>query len=254
MTSAYIVTGTTRGIGRALADAVVHRGHLLFSISRAPESQAPARRNYTCDLRDAEQAGKVMTRIMQDVPSSCGDVVLINNAGVLTPMGFLDRHAPDRIADAMHVNLMAPVLLMIGFIRESAGWRAARRIINISSGAGWHPYAGWAIYCASKSALNMITRCVALEQQARPEGVTVSAVAPGVVDTDMQSLIRGAEDADFPARPRFTRMKDENRLASPEHVAGLILDLDAGGQFGSGGLYDLRKVEWRDGKPFMPDR
>jgi benzil reductase ((S)-benzoin forming) len=248
--SAYIITGTTRGIGRALAEEIVRRGHTAFCISRTPETQSPDRRNYTCDLRDPDQIGEVMHRVMHDLRDAyCRDAVLINNAGMLAPIGSLEKSTFAQMADSMHVNLMAPILLMSWFIRESDAWSIPRRIINMTSGAAGHAYAGWSLYCAAKAAMNMITRCTALEQSNRPDGAAISAVAPGVVDTDMQALIRDASDTDFPARSRFLKLRDEGRLVSPAQVAALILDLDAGGWFQSSGVYDLRDVEWVQGKP-----
>ncbi|RJQ70536.1 MAG: SDR family NAD(P)-dependent oxidoreductase [Desulfobacteraceae bacterium] len=252
MSAAYIVTGTTRGIGQALAEEIALRGHMLFCISRAPEMQTGGRRNYMCDLRDPGETSKVMSRLMNDVPhASCSDVVLVNNAGTLAPIGFLENHTPVQMSDPMQVNLMAPAVLISSFIRESDRWGASRRIINITSGAALHPYAGWSLYCAAKAALNMLTRCAALEQEIRPNGVSICAVAPGVVNTGMQALIREAKDTDFPARARFLKMRQEGRLAEPAKVAALILDLDAGGKFQPGGIYDLRRVEWKEGKPHI---
>jgi benzil reductase ((S)-benzoin forming) len=95
----------------------------------------------------------------------------------------------------------------------------------------------------------MITRCAALEQSEGPGGVSISAIAPGVVDTDMQAQIRASNEADFPARSRFVQMRAEGRMPTSAQVAALILDLDADGQFRNGGIYDLRDAVNCDGKP-----
>jgi benzil reductase ((S)-benzoin forming) len=250
--TAYIVTGTTRGIGRALADKILRRGHMLYCISRAPEMPATDRRNYTCDLRDAHAVSKVMHRLMHDVShGGPGDVVLVNNAGMLNPIGSLENHESEKLAQALSVNLTAPAMLMSIFIRQSLDRAGSRRIINITSGAALQPYAGWSLYCAAKAGLNMLTRCAALEQTTCPNGVSVVAVAPGVVNTDMQRLIRTTGESDFPSRPRFIKLKEEGLLEDPARVAGLILDLDAGGKFQSGGIYDLRMVQRRNGELFI---
>lgn len=251
----YIVSGTTRGIGKALADAITARGQRLFSISRAPEGPVAGGWNFTCDLRFAERIDQAVTRLsamLQD--ERCRDVVLICNAGVLGPVGFVDRLSPERMAEHVQVNLLAPLQLMGRFIDIGAAWSCPRRIVLITSGAGRHPYAGWSLYCAAKAGLDMAMRCIVLEQGTRPDGVAVCAVAPGVVATDMQKEIRNADDADFPQRSRFIQFQESGGLVSPQQVAETLLDLDGSGQLVSGGLYDLRDVNREGGTPTIAPR
>lgn len=253
--SVYIVTGTTRGIGRALALEILRRGHRLFSISRAADTVTAQWRNYRCDLRRAEQVAVVMSRLLDQIPfEACKDAILINNAGVLTPIGPLDKTEPADMEASIQVNLMAPLRLMTLFLQAAGRFHGARRIINITSGAGHHPYAGWGLYCAAKAALNMLTRCGGLEQRRRSDPVGICAVAPGVVATDMQSDIRRAAEIDFPERPRFVRLADSGGLLDPDEVARLILDLDETGQFLSGQIYDLRDATWSDGRPIISSK
>jgi benzil reductase ((S)-benzoin forming) len=248
--STYIITGTTRGIGRALAQTVLDRRQLLLSVSRAPETHDDRRYNFRCDLRCPEQIRNTVTRLMAVATGgSSEELILINNAGVLTPIGPIEKAADDRIEEHLAVNLQAPTLLVAHFIRSSANFPGRRRIINITSGAGEHAYAGWALYCATKAALNMLTGCVALEQHGRERPVSICAVSPGVVETDMQRTIRLTSEADFPARERFEQLHTAGRLERPEHAARLILELDADGLLENGGLYDLRDVRKRlDGR------
>ncbi len=246
--SAYIVTGTTRGLGRALARAVRERGKLLFTISRSPQVHEGRWHNYACDLRQPDQIQRAMADLMQAIGRErCHDILLINNAGVLSPIGPIENAADDRIEGHFAVNLQAPALLIAHFIRAAGRFSGRRRIINITSGAGENAYAGWAPYCAAKAALNMLTACVALEQSEQERPVSICAVAPGVVDTDMQLEIRRTSRAEFPKRKKFQELYASGRLAAPEQVAHLILDLDEGGLLASGALYDLRDVRPRPG-------
>ena len=73
----------------------------------------------------------------------------------------------------------------------------ARRVVNISSGAASSPYAGWSVYCASKAGLDHFTRCVGLEQRGQAFPVTCIALAPGVIDTGMQEVIRASRGGIF---------------------------------------------------------
>ena len=252
---ACIVTGTTRGIGKALADEIIARGHALFSISRAADSREGVRRNYQCDLRDAEHLEQVMGRVLNDIPyGDCRKVILINNAGVLKPIKFSEQLSSEEIDAHLQVNLRAPFLLLALFSRATRDFNGERRVINISSGAGRHPYAGWSLYCATKAAMDMMTRCVALENRALANPLHIAAIAPGVVDTDMQNDIQQADSGAFPQRPKFVQLRDSGSLPSAQKVARLILDLDAADQFLPDGLYDLRDVQWQASSPTIRPR
>ena len=74
-----------------------------------------------------------------------------------------------------------------------------KRVVSISSGAGKKPYPGWGAYCTAKAGLDMLTRCVGVEQMNQPHPVEIYSIAPGVVDTDMQREIRAASRSGLPA-------------------------------------------------------
>ncbi len=105
--------------------------------------------------------------------------------------------------------------------REGAG-----TLVNISSGAATNPYEGWAAYCASKAAVDQLTRVVALEEARH--GLAAYAVSPGLVDTEMQAAIRATDPASFPQVDRFRRAATEHRFNSPAWVAEHILALAFG--------------------------
>jgi benzil reductase ((S)-benzoin forming) len=248
----YIVTGTTRGIGYALANTILDRGYRLFSLSRASDSKSDRHQNFHCDLSRSQHIRRVMARVISAVESfDCHALVLINNAGVLGPILPLGNINDKDIVTHLHTNLAAPVQLISSFISATPDSIASRRIINITSGAARHAYAGWSLYCASKAALNMITACVGLEQKGHASPIHICAVAPGVVDTDMQRQIREARPEHFPMQQRFLAMHADGALRKPEKAAEMILDLDLSGQFISGGIYDLRHVTRKDGRPVI---
>jgi benzil reductase ((S)-benzoin forming) len=99
-------------------------------------------------------------------------------------------------------------------------------LVNISSGAATKAYEGWAAYCASKAAVDQLTRVVALEE-ARHD-LSAYSLSPGIVDTDMQTAIRGADPASFPERDRFRRFAELQQFNSPGWVGDHILRLAFG--------------------------
>lgn len=239
----YIVTGTTRGLGQAIADLIVHNGDQLLTLSSAADHVRANWNNIECDLRASETVVPCLKRLLsKGIHSSTDHLVLINNAGVLAPIGGLGQIREDHIQDHLVVNQVAPALLMSAFIRLTLHFSGKRRIINISSGAARHPYAGWSLYCASKAALEMMTLCVASEQKGAVDPVSVCAVSPGKVATDMQVMIRHSDPARFPAQPKFVQAKLSGELVHPEVAARQLLSLDRGGQLKDGGIYDLRNA------------
>jgi NAD(P)-dependent dehydrogenase (short-subunit alcohol dehydrogenase family) len=114
--------------------------------------------------------------------------------------------------------------------------------VNISSGAGRRPVQGWAAYCAAKAALDMATRVVALEAQARRKPVEAVSLAPGVIDTAMQGEIRGTSAEQFADVERFRAMKAEGKLRDAGDVAADILRLEAQGRLVGDAVLDLREL------------
>ena len=230
----YVVTGTTNGLGAALAARLAaDPGVELVRISRREA-------DIVADLADtaaAQSAADALERRIAGRPFA--KAVLVNNAGVVAPVGPLDRVEAGALAANLAVNLVAPLLLMRGFLRATAHV-PVRRVINISSGAGRRPIAGWGAYCAAKAGLDMASRVAALELQSR--GVDVVSLAPGVIDTPMQALVRGASAEDFADVERFRRMKAEGTLRPAADVAADILRLEAAGRLTGEAVLDLREL------------
>jgi NAD(P)-dependent dehydrogenase (short-subunit alcohol dehydrogenase family) len=167
---------------------------------------------------------------------SCEIALLVNNAGALQPMGPLHRQDPSVVAHAIALNVAAPLALSAAFVRAAAEG-ADRRILHVSSGAGRKPYPGWAVYCASKAALDHHARSVAAD--AVP-GLRICSLAPGVIETAMQAEIRASALADFPLRERFEAMHREGALLAPTDVAARVVAFLLHEAFGREPVADLR--------------
>lgn len=240
----YIVTGTTRGLGAALADRIAEdAGNELIALGRAPDAPIPGGSRLQVDLEDTAALEAAFDRIEQRIRGKRYErAVLINNAGMVTPVGPLENADPRELERNLVVNLVAPLLLMRRFLRATEGHALLRRIINVSSGAARRPIAGWAAYCAAKAGLEMASRVVALDAQARHKPVEIASLAPGVIDTGMQATVRGAPREDFPDLDRFLALQAEGKLRSAGDVAREILRLEAEGRLAGEVVLDLREL------------
>ena len=172
------------------------------------------------DVTDAP----AIDRFVHDVVERFGAIDLwVNNAGVLPPIGALREANPEELRHHFEVNVLGVALGSAAYARHVRGHEGGGVLVNISSGAAATVYVGWAPYCASKAAVDMLTAVVADEE--RDAGLTAYALSPGAVDTDMQSLIRATPSTVVPAADRFRRLHAEGRLNSPEWVAEFILGL-----------------------------
>jgi benzil reductase ((S)-benzoin forming) len=228
----YIVTGTRRGLGEALAKRIAaDKGNELIGLSR-PE----------VDLADAAAVASAFDAIEKRIAGKRYDkAVLINNAGVIEPVGPLDRADPAQIERNLAVNLVAPMILMRRFIAATQA-AALRRVINISSGAGRRPIFGWSAYCAAKAGIDMATRVVALEAQVRGLAIEAVSLAPGVIDTGMQGTVRSVSAEDFVDVERFRQMKTEGALRPADEVAADILSAESEGRLKGDAVLDLRAL------------
>lgn len=236
----YLVTGTTRGLGLALVRTLAARDDAeVVAFSRSAQS-LPRVRAYQVDLSQPDAVLPVVrTAIAACSLSKYDKVVLLNNAGIVVPVGPLARNEPAQLDANIRTNLLGPLVMMRAFIEVTESLARDRLIVNISSGAGKRPVAGWTAYCASKAGLDMATRVAALEA---PAGLTVCSLAPGVVDTPMQAELRQAKVADFPDLARFQAMMAEGTLRPPEEVATTILRCIDQGKLQNGGLHDVREM------------
>lgn len=242
-----ILTGASRGLGAALARGLLKPGTRLVTLARRadPELAAQARaagvalEEIQVDLSDAQAATEAAQRIGRAIPRDAKRYLLINNAGTVHPVAntaALDDSAA--IGQAFTLNVTAVMLLTAQFLKAVDGLTAERRIINISSGAGRNPSAGWGVYCATKAALDMYSRVINAEHG--PAGVRVVSLAPGIVDTGMQADIRASDRSAFPALERFQEFHSTGKLAAPADVAAKILAYLDRDDFGQTEIDDIR--------------
>ena len=237
-----LVTGGSRGIGKAIVLALAREGAKVAFVYRG--SQAAAReletdviaaggtaKAWQGDVSDPEAAKAITAGVIAE----WGRLdILVNNAGVIKDGLFV------RMDDAAWKTVLATNLDgTFYFCREAAVQMQLKqrygRIINVSSIAADHVNVGQANYSASKGAVNSLTRALAVELGSR--GVTVNAVAPGFIETDMSEAVRN-KAGDFIAK----KLVPLRRLGKPEDIAGVVVFLA-----GPAGAYVTGQVITVDG-------
>ncbi|MBQ7764821.1 SDR family oxidoreductase [bacterium] len=206
-----LITGATRGIGKAIADVNIKMGHQIFASGRNEELLKCYENYCACDLATIEGMQKLGEHIQAN-----NIEVLVNNAGefLYTPAlkGF-------EIKDLEHItklNLEAPLYLAskaIPYMKK----QGFGRIINIGSISGVMGEANASLYSATKAGLIGATKALALELA--EFGITVNTINPGWVDTDLGNS--SCDDSDF-SKEEIVECIPQRRFVSPSEIAGMV--------------------------------
>lgn len=225
MQKVIVITGASRGLGEGMAAYFHAQGHKLGLCARHRPSLTGAKIcSCALDISDAV----AVAQFADEVTATLGEIDLwINNAGLIEPIQPLTQIDTAAFERIFQVNVM-------GVLHASRAYLARRQqtdgvLINISSGAAQRGYAGWGAYCASKAAVDRLSEALAAEQSK----VRVYAVAPGVIDTDMQGAIRRCDATDFPNVEYFRQLKRDEAFNSPQWVAKSLWDIAFGAQASS---------------------
>ncbi|OGT77567.1 MAG: hypothetical protein A3G71_05700 [Gammaproteobacteria bacterium RIFCSPLOWO2_12_FULL_38_14] len=217
-----VITGAGTGIGKALALELLEKGIAIFAVGRRisllKNLQKIDPKNIFILSSDVRKpAGR--KKIVDTLPSSHTLRYLIHNAGIVTPVGSLKTLKLKTWRDAMQINVEAPLFLTQSLLPKMK----EGRILHISSGAAHFPIIHFTAYCASKAALHMIYQCLNLEL--KKIKIAIGSVAPGIIDTPMQNIIRSFPKKQFPDVDEFKGFKKNKKLISPEVCAKKLSDL-----------------------------
>ena len=231
----YVVTGSSRGLGAALVEQLIQPEHKVIGIARR-SNPALSAEQWALDLADPLAAAERLQAWLR-ANTGWASATLINNAALLSAPGPLAATDLAELSAALRVGLEAPALLSRVFLAETTGV-PRRRILNISSGLGRRAMAGSVAYCAVKAGLDHLSRALALEA---PD-VGVVSLAPGVIDTDMQTQLRGADPARFPEQARFQGLKEGGQLQTAKATAAAVLRYLVKPDFGQNVIADIREA------------
>ena len=241
MPSLILITGASRGLGLGMAVTVPFPARVIgYSRSRPPADSGME--HVSCDLSTADGWAVLadsLDRVMNEGPYE--RTVLIHAAGTLTPIGFAGEVDGDAYRQNVLLNSASGQIVGQHYLSAISGRTGMHQLVMISSGAASTPYQGWSAYGAGKAALDQWGRVVGAEQNQRG-GAVVIAVAPGVLDTEMQSEIREKTEDDFPQVERFVELDRSGALVSPKDAARKLWELLESSPPG-GTVLDLRDLE-----------
>jgi benzil reductase ((S)-benzoin forming) len=237
----FIVTGASRGLGRAIAEQLLQPGYIVLGVSRQAPPAPPGLEQWRCDLADPLPVAARLRAWLEALDGTrFAGAALINNAALLVEPRPLRDADVASLSASVRIGLEAPLLLTAAFLDATRGWACDKRVLHISSGLGRRAMASQGPYCAVKAGLDHLARAQALEEAQQPNGAKVCSLAPGVIDTDMQVRLRGADPKGFPDHDVFVQMKADGRLDNPAVAAGKVIAYLNRADFGASPVGDVR--------------
>ena len=243
----YLVTGASKGIGRAICLELANHGARVILLSRASNElnqtladvqvSAPSSFAVACDLGEPSSINEAAQQIQPEVNELHG---LVHNAGDIHPIKPLLGADTADWTRSMMVNVVGVQHLTQALSMKLQGEHRTR-VTTISSGAALRPLASWSAYCTAKAGLDMWTRCLA--EEGAQHNITAVSVAPGIVDTGMQTAIRSATPEDFPLLDNFVGYHENGDLSDATTVAKALYNLiTAHTEAQSGQRFDVRDL------------
>lgn len=236
-----IISGGSRGLGAELVRLYQQSDWQILEFSRSAPHRfsGPGSASVACDFsRPAELQERLRAAFAEAAGAAAAagaqwdEVLAINNAAVLQPIGPLARLEAAEIAASTQVNVTSALVFFAEVIRGFGDSRL--RMAQISSGAARHGYAGWSLYCAGKAAMNNAVDAIAAE------GHQIIAIDPGLIDTDMQAEIRSRSREDFPAVQKFIQRQRDGLLQPPAAVAAAVQQICSLPQWQPGSIVKAR--------------
>jgi benzil reductase ((S)-benzoin forming) len=245
---AFIITGTSRGIGEAMAEQLLSTNNKLYCIARNRSkrleglaSKRQAQLNaYSLDLSELTESSRIIEEVLCSIKQEkeLEGIYLINNAGMLSPVKPIEQCHTEEIIGNVTVNLLAPMVLTSRFIDMTKELGIDKRVMNVSSGSAKYLLPSQSCYSTAKAGLDSFTKSIYLEQQHVPNPVKVTSVYPGMINTALQAEIRSTNKDQFAYVDQFIKLEQDGLLQTPEYTATKLIELLLSEQFGEVALIE----------------
>jgi NAD(P)-dependent dehydrogenase (short-subunit alcohol dehydrogenase family) len=224
-----VITGASAGLGRALAIDAGRRGARVVLIARRKSALERLRNSINDDGGNViafpidVASPDAVIKTFSSIESQWGRIdIVFNVAGVAEPIKRLEHISNAELELSLQTNVLGIYLIT----REALKRMLAKRvgtIINITSGAARSPYVGLSCYCSQKAAVDMFSRTIALELEHKL--IRIAAISPGPFESRMQEIIRNTAEYQFPAKDKFVKLHQKDKLPDPETIAPVLLDI-----------------------------
>lgn len=215
-----VVTGSSRGLGAALADRLRAEGWHVAGLARTAASP----HDIAVDLARPDAIAPAFEAAVNGIaPTQIEELLVVHNAGTVEPIGTTATLDPAAIAAAVHLNLTAGMLLFAAAMARFQSLPVRKVLAQVSSGAALRPHPGLSVYCAAKAGLEHHLRVLAQEQASQPHPFLPVVLDPGAMDTGMQAVLRAAAPQPSGAVADAAQRQQQGALAAPAEVAHTLV-------------------------------
>jgi len=218
-----ILTGINKGLGEAIFNVIKKskETNILVITRRLNLKQTDISKSNNVDvlIKDLSEITDVSFITSKIDYSKYNEIVFINNAASILPIGKVGSFKENELMQIFKLNTLFPMMLINDLVKEA---KHIVKIVNVSSGAAKTPIEGWALYCSTKASNEMYLE-VLIRESIEKSNIFVYNIDPGVMNTDMQKVIRSKSQKDFPRVSDFKNLKESNQLVEAEDVANDIL-------------------------------